>query len=85
MAEALRSEVSPFDLQLALDERAGQGLLRCRQRLGSPQGARILLGEREYLNFSSNDIWGRRPSPRSSPLGRPAWRAGERAPAPHLW
>ena len=72
MAEALRSEVSPFDLQLALDERAGQGLLRCRQRLGSPQGARILLGEREYLNFSSNDYLGAAAQPEIIT----AWQAG---------
>ncbi|MGL4206698.1 MAG: 8-amino-7-oxononanoate synthase [Aeromonadaceae bacterium] len=79
MAQPLMEERSPFALQQALDERAGQGLLRQRQRLASPQGARIQLGEREYLNFSSNDYLGAATAPEiiaAWQVGVARWGAG---------
>ena len=72
MAPPSMAERSPFALQQALEARAEQGLLRHRQRLGSPQGARIQLGDREYLNFSSNDYLGAA----SEPAIIAAWQAG---------
>src|SRR4051812_10761713 len=38
-----------------LEERRRRGLLRRRRRVTSAQGPRIRIGDREYLNFSSND------------------------------
>ncbi len=72
MPEQFMAEASPFALQLALDERAGQGLLRQRQQLASPQGARIRVAEQEFLNFSSNDYLGAATQPEIIA----AWQAG---------
>ncbi len=52
--------MSAFDSELR-GELAGirnAGLLRELRRVDSPQGARVVIGERELLNFSSNDYLG---------------------------
>lgn len=41
-----------------LDGRSNAGLLRTRRVVDGPQGPRIRLGGREYLNFCSNDYLG---------------------------
>ncbi len=45
-------------LQQSLEERRAQHLYRSRQVLDSPQGTRVMLDGREYLNFCSNDYLG---------------------------
>ncbi len=45
-------------LAAALDQRRGQGLVRQRLTLESPQGPVVRMGGREYLNFCSNDYLG---------------------------
>ena len=45
-------------LQQALEERRTQQLYRSRQVLEGPQGPRIKIDGREYLNFCSNDYLG---------------------------
>ena len=46
------------ELQRELDERAALGLLRKRQVLQSPQSPHIVIGEKSYLAFCSNDYLG---------------------------
>jgi 8-amino-7-oxononanoate synthase len=58
-----------------LGERRRQGLYRRRRSLASAQGARVTIGDREYLNFSSNDYLGLASDPR---LARAAGRAARR-------
>ena len=45
-------------LQLALDERAAQGLLRRRSTMQSPQAPHIIMDGQPYLSFCSNDYLG---------------------------
>src|SRR5262245_47155414 len=47
-----------------LDERRRRGLYRRRRRVTSPQGPHIRIGDRDYLNFSSNDYLGLAADPR---------------------
>ncbi|MDO8811797.1 MAG: 8-amino-7-oxononanoate synthase, partial [Gallionella sp.] len=46
------------ELQRELDERAALGLLRQRQMLQGPQSPHIVIGEKPYLAFCSNDYLG---------------------------
>src|SRR5712664_737135 len=46
------------ELKRRLDEIRAQGLYRELRRVDSPQSARISLGGRTFLNFSSNDYLG---------------------------
>ncbi len=49
----------PFSqLQVELDERAAQGLLRQRRTVDSPQSPRIVVDGQPYLSFCSNDYLG---------------------------
>ena len=49
----------PFTkLQIDLNERATQGLLRRRRSLATPQGVRIIADGKPYLSFCSNDYLG---------------------------
>ena len=52
--------MSEFNQRLAagLEQRRAEHLYRNRLTLGSPQGARVRLEGREYLNFCSNDYLG---------------------------
>ncbi len=52
--------MSDFDQELGLRLEAirAQGLWRELRRVDSPQGARVQLGGREFINFSSNDYLG---------------------------
>ena len=52
--------MSGFDCELnrRLDALRAQGLRRELRRVDSPQGTRILMGGRTFLNFSSNDYLG---------------------------
>lgn len=45
-------------LQSELAERAAQGLQRRRRVLESPQGVRVIVGDRQHLSFCSNDYLG---------------------------
>lgn len=58
-----------------LAERRRMGLYRRRRSLESGQGARVLVGGRELINFSSNDYLGLAADPR---LARAAGRAVQR-------
>ncbi len=63
----------PFSaLQLALNRRATQGLLRHRQTLTSPQTPQIRVAGKPYLTFSSNDYLGLANHPQLIA----AWQAG---------
>ena len=44
-------------LQSDLAELESNSLRRSLRQLDSGQGIRIRIGEREFLNFSSNDYW----------------------------
>jgi 8-amino-7-oxononanoate synthase len=52
--------VKDFDLELKrrLDAIRGQNLFRELRRVDSPQGARLKIGGKTFLNFSSNDYLG---------------------------
>ncbi len=55
----------PFSrLQLELDERAANGLLRKRHTLTGPQGAHVEVDGKRYISFSSNDYLGLANHPR---------------------
>ncbi len=55
----------PFtELHRELDERAAQGLLRCRHVLETPQGVRVSVDGHSYLSFCSNDYLGLANHPR---------------------
>lgn len=58
-----------------LNDRRRRGLYRTRRRLQTPQGARVVLKGREYVNFSSNDYLGLAADPR---LARAAAGAARR-------
>lgn len=72
-------------LQAGLQQRADASLLRRRLTLESPQGPRVRLGGREYLNFCSNDYLGLANHPRVvESLRRAALRYGVGSGASHL-
>jgi len=49
----------PFSsLSREFEARAAQGLQRCRRVLESPQGVRVIMDEKPYLSFCSNDYLG---------------------------
>ncbi len=49
----------PFtELQIQLDQRRVQGLLRSRRTVCSPQGPQLVVDGRSYLSFCSNDYLG---------------------------
>ena len=49
----------PFsELQLQLDERAAQGLLRKRYTVSSPHTTQLVVDEKQYISFCSNDYLG---------------------------
>jgi 8-amino-7-oxononanoate synthase len=72
-------------LQSKLDERAAKGLLRKRQTLQSPQSAHIVVDNKPYLSFSSNDYLGMANHPNLiSALQQGAAQYGVGAGAAHL-
>lgn len=72
-------------LQAGLQQRADASLLRRRLTLESPQGPRVRLGGREYLNFCSNDYLGLANHPRVvESLRQAALRYGVGSGASHL-
>ncbi|MDO8206419.1 MAG: 8-amino-7-oxononanoate synthase [Gallionella sp.] len=46
------------ELQLQLDQRAAQGLLRSRRTVSSPQAPQLIVDGKSYLSFCSNDYLG---------------------------
>lgn len=76
----------PFsELQLELDRRAAQGLLRARRTVSSPQSPHIVVDGKPYLAFCSNDYLGFANHPRliaALQQGAQQWGAG--AGAAHL-
>jgi len=76
----------PFsELQLQLDERAAQGLLRSRRTLSCPQAPQLLVDGKPYLSFCSNDYLGLASHPQLiQALGQGAERYGVGAGAAHL-
>jgi len=76
----------PFSgLQLELDERAAQGLLRARRTVSSPQSPHIVVDGKPYLAFCSNDYLGLANHPQliaALQQGAQQWGAG--AGAAHL-
>ncbi|MDO9052348.1 MAG: 8-amino-7-oxononanoate synthase [Gallionella sp.] len=76
----------PFsELQLELDERAAQGLLRARRTVTSPQSPHIVVDGKPYLAFCSNDYLGLASHPQliaALQQGAQQWGAG--AGAAHL-
>jgi 8-amino-7-oxononanoate synthase len=78
--------LKPFtELQLQLDKRAEQGLLRSRRTLTGPQSPRIIVDGAAYLAFSSNDYLGLANHPQLiSALQQGAQQWGVGAGAAHL-
>jgi 8-amino-7-oxononanoate synthase len=78
--------LKPFtDLQLQLDKRAEQGLLRSRRTLSSPQSPHIIVDGTAYLAFCSNDYLGLANHPQLiSALQQGAQQWGAGAGAAHL-
>ncbi|MDO9010613.1 MAG: 8-amino-7-oxononanoate synthase [Gallionella sp.] len=76
----------PFsELQLQLDERAAQGLLRQRRTVSSPQSPHIIEDGKPYLSFCSNDYLGLAYHPQLiAALQQGAQRYGVGAGAAHL-
>ena len=73
------------ELDAALEERAGQGLLRRRRVVDAPQGARLCVDGREILHFGSNDYLGLAGDPRIVAAAQQgAARYGVGAGASHL-
>ena len=72
-------------LQLQLDERAAQGLLRQRRTVSSPQSPHIIEDGKPYLSFCSNDYLGLAYHPQLiAALQQGAQRYGVGAGAAHL-
>ena len=76
----------PFsELQLQLDERAAQGLLRQRRTVSSPHTTRLVVDEKQYISFCSNDYLGLASHPQIiEALKRGTERYGVGAGAAHL-
>jgi len=76
----------PFrELQTELDERAALGLLRARRTLDTPQSPHIVVDEKPYLAFCSNDYLGLANYPQLiSALQNGAQQWGAGAGAAHL-
>lgn len=76
----------PFsELQLELDERAAQGLLRSRRTVSGPQSPHIVVDGKPYLSFCSNDYLGLACHPQLiAALQQGAQRYGVGAGAAHL-
>jgi len=76
----------PFtELQLQLDQRAAQGLLRQRRTVFSPQTPHIVVDGKPYLAFSSNDYLGLANHPQLiAALRQGAQQWGTGAGAAHL-
>ncbi len=76
----------PFsELQLQLDERAAQGLLRQRRTVSGPQAPQLVLDGKPYLSFCSNDYLGLASHPQLvEALQLGAERYGVGAGAAHL-
>ena len=76
----------PFtQLQTELDERAALGLLRARRTLDTPQSPHIIVDEKPYLAFCSNDYLGLANHPQLiSALQNGAQQWGVGAGAAHL-
>lgn len=76
----------PFrELQTELDERAALGLLRARRTLDTPQSPHIVVDEKPYLAFCSNDYLGLANHPQLiSALQNGAQQWGAGAGAAHL-
>lgn len=73
------------ELQRELDERAALGLMRRRQVLQGPQAPHIVIGERPYLAFCSNDYLGLANHPQLiAALQQGAAQYGAGAGAAHL-
>ena len=54
----LRKSMPFAELQNELNERAAQGLLRQRRTLNSPQSPHVVVDDKSYLSFCSNDYLG---------------------------
>jgi 8-amino-7-oxononanoate synthase len=76
----------PFaSLQVELDERAAQGLLRSRRTLATPQSPHIVVDGKPYLAFCSNDYLGLASNPQLiAALLQGAQQWGVGAGAAHL-
>ncbi|MDD5299584.1 MAG: 8-amino-7-oxononanoate synthase [Gallionella sp.] len=73
------------ELQRELDERAALGLMRRRQVLQGPQAPHIVIGEKPYLAFCSNDYLGLANHPQLvAALQQGAAQYGAGAGAAHL-
>jgi 8-amino-7-oxononanoate synthase len=76
----------PFaSLQVGLDERAAQGLLRSRRTVATPQSPHIVVDGKSYLAFCSNDYLGLASHPElTTALQQGAQQWGVGAGAAHL-